>query len=277
MSQLTKKRINLGEVTGLKKILRGAGLSTVCENAKCPNIGECFGRGVATFLIAGNVCTRGCRFCAVDKGRPLPPDPGEPERVAATVRKLGLRAVVITSVTRDDLQDGGAQHFHDTVKQLRNALPGIYVEVLVPDFLGNMSAVELAASAQPDVFAHNLETVPRLYDEVRRGADYKRSLSVLSYAKKAGRTTKSGLMLGLGETPDEIEKVMDDLRNAGCDMLTLGQYLSPSLRHAPVAEYITEERFLHYKTRAIEKGFTRCVSAPYVRSSYRADEQFQIQ
>jgi len=275
MQQLIKKRINLGEVTRLKKLLRGAGLSTVCENARCPNIGECFGRGVATFLIAGNVCTRGCRFCAIDKGRPLPVDPREPERVAETVRELGLNTVVVTSVTRDDLEDGGAQHFHDTIKQLRKAVPGIHVEVLVPDFRGYIAAIDTVASGGPDVFAHNIETVPGLYAAVRQGADYRRSLSVLSHAKRIGLTTKSGLMLGLGETPGEIETVMDDLRGAGCDILTLGQYLSPSMRHVPVAEYIPEERFLHYKTLAIEKGFARCASAPYVRSSYKADEQFQ--
>lgn len=267
-----KKRINLAEVTKLQQTLRAAGLNTVCEGAKCPNIGECFERKVATFLIAGNVCTRNCRFCAIASDKPLPLDRNEPERVAKTVKELGLRYAVVTSVTRDDLADGGATHFCYTVAAIRDLCPGTAVEILVPDFKGDKDAWQTAFSSRPEVFSHNLETVPRLYPHVRPGAIYRRSLDLIAAAKQAELTTKSGLMLGLGETEQDVVAVMDDLRAAGCDLLTLGQYLAPSLRHIPVAEFIHPDQFKRYKDLALQRGFKHCASHTYVRSSYRADE-----
>ncbi len=252
-------------------MLCDASLHTVCESARCPNIGECFCRGVATFLIAGDTCTRGCRFCAVKKGEPLPLDTEEPGRIAALADKLNLNYVVITSVTRDDLPDGGAAHFACTMQAIRAARPSMKVEVLVPDFKGDRNSAENVFAAKPDVFAHNLETAPRLYKETRAGADYRRSLELLSWAAAAGLTAKSGLMLGLGETREEVLSVMDDLRYAGCSILTLGQYLAPTAAHHPVKEHITDEQFASYRAHALKKGFTHCAAASYVRSSYRAD------
>lgn len=266
-----KKRINLADLSRVKSLLRGHALNTVCESALCPNIGECFHRGVATFLIAGNVCTRACRFCAVEKGKPLPLDDGEPSRVAGAVSALGLKYVVVTSVTRDDLPDGGAKHFSRTVEAIRKAAPGVSVEVLVPDFGGSAEAATTVFRSKPGVFSHNLETVPSLYAHVRSTADYGRSLALLGAAKQAGLTTKSGLMLGLGEKEKEVIAVMDDLRKTSCDILTLGQYLAPSNKHLPVAELFPEKTFDRYRAIALEKGFKHCASAPYVRSSYLAD------
>jgi len=248
-------------------------LNTVCRSAKCPNRGECYASGTATFMVLGTACTRNCRFCAVDPMRPEPPDPGEPARVAEAAGRMGLRHVVVTMVTRDDLPDGGAAHVVETIAALR-ALPGVRVEVLVSDFGGDEAAIDAVALAHPDVFNHNVETVPRLYLEVRPQADYARSLAVLARARAVapGVPTKSGLMVGLGETPEEVEAVLADLRSAGVDIVTLGQYLRPSVAHLPVTEFVTPEVFERYAHTARALGFTGVASAPFVRSSYHAGE-----
>ncbi|MEN3203486.1 MAG: lipoyl synthase [Atribacterota bacterium] len=258
----------------VQKLLRTLTLHTVCESARCPNLGECFRRGTATFLILGNTCTRSCRFCAVGKGMPLPPDPGEPERVAEAAKRLHLRHVVVTSVTRDDLPDGGAEHFAATISAIRKALPQATVEVLIPDFQGSEKALETVLAAYPDVLNHNVETVPRLYPLVRPQADYARSLWLLEKAKEKapGILTKSGLMVGLGETKAEVEEVLRDLRKAKCDIVTIGQYLRPSVHHLPVASYILPEEFEYYREYALRLGFSGVASGPFVRSSYRAEE-----
>ena len=261
-------------MTSLKKLFKNHSLNTVCQSAKCPNIGECFSRGVATFLIAGDICTRNCSFCAIRKGQPLPLDTGEPARVAENIRNLGIRYAVITSVTRDDLPDGGAGHFFNTVKAIRRLNPKTRIEILVPDFGGKRESLETAISCKPDVLAHNIETVPRLYSEVRKGANYFHSLELLSWAKCNKMTTKSGLMLGLGETEDEIIAVMDDLSNIGCDILTFGQYLAPSKNHFSVKSCVSQKTFDKFKNIALKKGFKRCLSGTYVRSSYLAEEIF---
>ncbi|MBN1621418.1 MAG: lipoyl synthase [Endomicrobiales bacterium] len=271
MVLIRKKKINLSHLSELKKILRETQLNTVCEDALCPNIGECFHRGTAAFLIAGKLCTRKCRFCSIKKGVPLSLDPQEPQRIAETVKKLGLKYAVITSVTRDDLPDGAAGHFVKTMECIVNMAPETKVEVLVPDFMGRKESIDAVIAAKPFVFNHNLETVPRLYPVVRPEADYLRSLGVIETAKKNGLTAKSGLMAGLGENESEVIQVMNDLRNAGCDMLTIGQYLAPSRKHYKVREYVKEEIFDRYKKTAIDLGFKHCASAPYVRSSYMAD------
>ncbi len=264
------------EVQRLKRILRAHRLHTVCEEASCPNLGECFGHGTATFMILGDVCTRRCPFCDVAHGRPLPPDPDEPERLAATVAAMGLRYVVVTSVDRDDLRDGGAGHFAACVRALRARCPGIRVELLVPDFRGRLErALEALSEAPPDVMNHNLETVPRLYRTVRPGADYAHSLRLLERfkARHPDVPTKSGLMVGLGETLEEVEQVMRDLRDHGVDMLTVGQYLQPSAHHLPVARYVTPEEFERIASLGRALGFSHVASGPLVRSSYHADLQ----
>ncbi len=261
-------------VGGMEERLRGWGLGTVCQSAHCPNLGECFSRGTATFMILGTVCSRRCRFCAVDKGIPKAPDPGEPERVALAAKAMGLAYVVVTSVTRDDLPDGGARHFADTIRSIRQHCPGAKVEVLVPDFQGCEADLGAVCDARPDVFNHNVETVPRLYESVRPQADYRRSLDVLAYAAKKGLPTKSGLMLGLGEASREIWETLGDLRRAGCDYLTLGQYLAPSARHVPVHRYVAPEEFARWGETARALGFREVASGPLVRSSYRAEEFF---
>jgi lipoic acid synthetase len=250
------------------------GLHTVCQSARCPNQGVCFAAGTATFLIMGDACTRGCRFCAVETRAPAPLDPDEPRRVAEAAARMGLRHVVVTTVTRDDLADGGAVHFIAVIEALRAELPGIAVEVLTSDFAGSDEAVDTVAAARPDVFNHNVETVPRLYAEVRPGAGYERSLRVLARVKatQPDLPTKSGLMLGLGETPDEVVAVMRDLRAAGVGMLTLGQYLRPSKRHLPVAEFVRPDVFAQLEQEAKALGFVAVASAPFVRSSYHAGE-----
>jgi lipoic acid synthetase len=246
-------------------------LATVCQSAHCPNLGECFHRGTATFMILGKNCTRRCRFCAVDKGRMAPPDPGEPERVAQAALALGLNHVVVTSVTRDDLPDGGAGHFAETIRRLRAARPDASVEVLVPDFMGSVRALEQVIAARPDVFNHNLETVARLYSGVRPGAEYRRSLAVLRVAADHGLAVKSGLMLGLGETSSEIRATLLDLKRSGCRLVTLGQYLAPSRDHWPMARYVTPAEFDQWGREARDLGFAGAASAPLVRSSYRAE------
>lgn len=274
-------RVRIGdtsEVARIRGLLRRHGLHTVCEEASCPNLGECFGGGTATFMILGDVCTRRCPFCDVAHGRPLPPDPAEPQRLAEAVKALGLRYVVVTSVDRDDLRDGGAGHFAACVTALRARNPGIRVEILVPDFRGRMErALERLAEAPPDVFNHNLETVPRLYRKARPGADYAESLELLRrFGTRFPQVpTKSGLMLGLGETLEEVEAVMRDLRSAGCRMLTLGQYLQPSRDHLPVERFVTPQEFDRLRMLGEAMGFDQVASGPLVRSSYHADLQAQ--
>ena len=256
----------------LKQLVARLRLHTVCESAACPNVGECWNRRTATFMILGNVCTRRCGFCAVEKGAPLPVDYDEPRRVAEAVAAMGLRFAVITSVNRDDREDGGAELFAMVIAAIRRHVPGCGVEVLVPDFQGSRSAIETVVAAAPDVFDHNTETVPRLYRQVRLGARYERSLDVLDHAKRAAPAipTKSGLMLGLGETDAEILDVMRDLRARQVDILTLGQYLRPSPKHLPIARYVPPEEFAELGAAAREMGFRHVEAGPLVRSSYRA-------
>ena len=257
---------------GLKQLVQGLGLHTVCESAACPNIGDCWNRRTATFMILGNVCTRRCGFCAVQKGGPLPVDYDEPRRVAEACAALGLKFAVITSVNRDDRKDGGAELFALTIHAIRQRLPGCGVEVLVPDFQGSHAAMDGVLEAAPDILNHNTETVPRLYRQVRLGARYERSLDMLAYVKQVrpSTPTKSGLMLGLGETIDEVLAVMRDLRTANVDILTLGQYLRPSQKHLPILRYVTLEEFAELKRRGYEMGFRHVESGPLVRSSYHA-------
>lgn len=261
----------------VESVLSGSGLSTVCVEARCPNRGECYAKGTATFLIAGDACTRGCRFCAIETRRPAPLDPEEPAKVARAVKRLGLRHAVITMVTRDDLADGAAGHVAATISEVARCAPETTVEVLVSDFAGEASAVDTVVAARPDVFNHNIETVPRLYEDVRPGASYRRSLAVLARAKKRapGMPTKSGLMVGLGETLEEVVAVMHDLRAAGCDFVTIGQYLRPSARHLPVAEFVEPEEFARLARIARTLGFAAVASAPFVRSSYDAAQMLE--
>jgi lipoyl synthase len=254
-------------------LLTRLGLSTVCDSARCPNRGECFSHHTATFLILGDVCTRGCAYCAVNRGHPKGlPDADEPERLACAVLELGLRHVVVTSVTRDDLPDGGANHYARVVEELRRRCPGVRVEILVPDFQGSEDALAIVLNACPDILAHNVETVPRFYREVRRGADYARSVTMLQRAKSWAPqiVVKSGLMLGLGEAADEIEAVLRDLARAGCDMVTIGQYLAPSLTHAPVRRYVPRDEFDHWREVGLSLGFRSVASGSLVRSSFKA-------
>lgn len=267
---------NSPAVAELKTILREHKLHTVCEEASCPNLGECFSHGTATFMIMGDICTRRCPFCDVAHGRPDPLDENEPVNLARTIAAMKLRYVVVTSVDRDDLRDGGAAHFVACIRAIRAACPQTRIETLVPDFRGRMDvALEILAQATPDVFNHNLETVPRLYKQARPGADYKWSLELIQRFKAAHPAvpTKSGLMLGLGEDDDEIVAVMRDLRAHDCDMLTLGQYLQPSRHHLPVQRFVTPEQFERFATVAKDLGFHNVASGPLVRSSYHADLQ----
>ncbi|WP_153110497.1 lipoyl synthase [Propionivibrio limicola] len=273
-------RVKAGNDAGrfgeIKKMLRAQKLHTVCEEAACPNIGECFGRGTATFMILGDICTRRCPFCDVGHGKPLPPDADEPAHLADSVANLKLRYVVITSVDRDDLRDGGAGHFADVIAAVRDQSPATTIETLVPDFRGRMEvAIDVLGRALPDVLNHNLETVPRLYKEARPGADYIHSLEFLKQfkARYPQIPTKSGLMVGLGETDDEILEVMRDLRAHGVEMLTIGQYLAPSVHHLPVTRYVHPDTFKMYEDEAKKMGFTGAACAPMVRSSYWADRQ----
>lgn len=262
------------EMSATWEVLRKHGVGTVCEGAHCPNLGECFARRTATFMILGSICTRNCRFCAVPHGHPTPPDPEEPARIAQAAAQLGLAHVVVTSVTRDDLPDQGAGQFAATVQALRQILPQATVEVLTPDFGGREELISLVAGAGPDIYNHNLETVPRLYALVRPGADYRRSLNLLRLVKASypQLLTKSGLMVGLGEDPKEVRAVIQDLRLAGCDSLTIGQYLQPTPAHLPVAEFITPEQFQEYQRWGQEAGFMYVATGPFVRSSYHADQ-----
>jgi lipoic acid synthetase len=273
-----RKRLPVGAAVQLMEgNLEHNRLHTICQEACCPNQGECFSKGVATFLIMGNVCTRSCRFCAVDSGTPSALDADEPLRLAEEVKRLGLRFVVITSVTRDDLTDGGAGHFARVIEVMRQECPGVGIEILIPDFQGSRPALQTVIGAAPEVLNHNIETVPRLYASVRPQAAYGRSIELLREAKALDPTltTKSGLMVGLGETREEVLEVMVDLRSASCDVITIGQYLSPSAGHHPVVEYVNPEIFEKYRMDALRLGFRDAASSPFVRSSYMAEKYYK--
>jgi lipoic acid synthetase len=261
---------DVNAVARMKPVLQG--LHTVCESARCPNLGECWGRGTATFMILGNLCTRRCTFCAVPQGRPEPPDPAEPARVAEAVRQLGIRHTVITSVTRDDLPDQGAGQFAACIREVRRANPGCALEVLIPDFQGHWDALDLVMRETPEVLNHNIETVPRLYRRVRPGAVYKRTLELLERAHAYGTSkTKSGLMVGLGETKEEVLATLRDLRAHRVRVVTIGQYLKPRAQRLPMFRYVHPDEFAEYKELAMELGFEHCESGPLVRSSYHAE------
>ncbi|MBW3563741.1 MAG: lipoyl synthase [Acidobacteria bacterium] len=271
---IREKKLNLRELHELKTLFRSKSLVTVCEELACPNRSECFSRGTATFMILGDVCTRACGFCNATTGRPYaPPSPEEPRQVAEAASRMGLAHVVVTSVTRDDLPDGGAAHFAATIRAIREALPGAAVEVLTPDFRGRLESVDTVVEARPDYYNHNVETVPRLYREVRRGARLERSLAVLRRAKESDPSviTKSGLMLGLGETREEVVGVMRQLLEAGCEILTIGQYLQPNLQKLPVVEYVHPDAFDSLRAEGEAMGFRMVFAGPFVRSSYMAD------
>ena len=273
-----KKRLPTGpQYERVKELVGRDRLHTVCQEAKCPNMWECFSQQTATFLIMGSRCTRDCRFCSVTQGPAAPPDPAEPERVAAAARQMGLSYVVITSVTRDDLPDGGAAFFAETIAAVHRRIPEAKVEVLIPDFQGQAEALQAVLKARPDVLNHNIETVPRLYATVRPQARYRRSLQLLSRVKQytPGLPIKSGLMLGLGESSEEIRSTLKDLIDAGCRILTLGQYLQPSKAHLPVKRFVPPEEFEQWRQVAIEMGFSEVASGPFVRSSYHAKELYQ--
>ena len=273
-----KKRIPAGQACKkVLSLLRNCQLHTVCQEAQCPNLAECFSRGTATFMILGDRCTRSCTFCAVCHDSPLPPDEGEPQRVAMAVEGLGLRYVVITSVTRDDLPDGGALHFAKTIRSIRDQMPNTLIEVLIPDFQGSEWALNVVMEARPDVINHNIETVPRLYPEVKPQADYRRSLQLLTRCGEMDRriVTKSGLMLGLGENPEEVLKVLKELLESGCQLLTIGQYLRPSSRHHEVIRFVPSDEFMQWGEVASRMGFVAVASGPFVRSSFKAAEMFQ--
>lgn len=271
---LRNKSPLVAETHGVREILKELNLNTVCQSAGCPNRGQCYAEGTATFLILGDICTRNCRFCSVVKGMVKPLDPDEPDRVMAAVARLELEHTVITSVTRDDLPDGGAVQFVKTIRLLKENLPAVSVEVLTPDFKGNQAAIASVVKAGPDIYNHNLETVPRLYEWIRPEADYRRSLDLLQQVKESGvkLLTKSGIMVGFGETAAEVEGVMDDLRKVDCDILTIGQYLAPTRSHSPVVKYIEPETFKEWESLALRKGFKYVASGPLVRSSFHAGQ-----
>ena len=266
--------MNYREVREMEKLLDTLSLHTVCQGANCPNRGECFKNKTATFMILGENCTRNCKFCTVAKGDVMPPDRDEPENVAKAAKQLGLKHIVVTSVTRDDLEDNGANHFAQTIVKLRQYLPNSTVEVLIPDFRGDVNSLKIVLDKKPDILNHNIETVKYLYDDVRKMAIYERSLELLRRVKEIDSTifTKSGLMVGLGETKEQVSELMDDLLAVKCDILTIGQYLQPSKAHLRVIEYITPECFEEYKQMGLKKGFKYVASGPFVRSSYNAIE-----
>jgi len=272
-----QKKVRPGAHAEMDRLVGDLRLNTVCREACCPNISECFDRKQATFLILGKLCTRLCSFCSVTKEHPVPPDSGEPARVAEAITRLGLAHVVITSPTRDDLNDGGANLYAATVAAIRRVSPVTVVELLIPDFGGNRTALETVVACRPDILGHNVETVPRLY-AIRQGADYRRSLGVLAAARKLAPDlkTKSGIMVGLGETEDEVLQVLADLREAGCSYLSVGQYLAPSRAHEPVREFVHLERFERYREQALVLGFEHVESGPYVRSSYLAERYLGV-
>lgn len=261
--------------TETKRIVESHCLHTICSSGRCPNMGECWGRGTATFMIGGNICTRSCKFCNTPTGRPLPLDPQEPTHVAESVRLMKLSHAVVTSVDRDDLPDLGAAHWAQTIREIRRLNPDTTLEVLIPDFQGRRELVEQVIEARPDIISHNMETVRRLSPLVRSATRYDTSLDVIRQIAASGITAKSGIMVGLGETPAEVEEVMDDLRAAGCQIMTIGQYLQPSHRHYPVAEYVTPAQFKRYEETGLAKGFTQVESGPLVRSSYHAEKSLR--
>jgi lipoic acid synthetase len=271
---IREKRLRLADLHAVKRVMRAGSLHTVCEEARCPNRGECFARGTATFLLLGDVCTRACGFCDIANGRPRPVDPLEPSRVAAAARRMNLKFVVVTSVDRDDLPDGGAAHFAATIRVLRELSPVPGIEVLTPDFRGRLDSVRTVVEAGPDVFNHNVETVPRLYPRARRGSKLERSLAVLAEAKRLDpqMTTKSGLMLGLGETQEEVLDLLARMRASHVEIVTIGQYLRPSRENLPVEEYVHPKVFDRYREAGERMGFRHVFSGPFVRSSYRAEE-----
>ncbi len=256
----------------VKQIVANHGLHTICSSGQCPNMGECWGAGTATFMILGEICTRSCKFCATRTGKPLPPEPMEPSRVAESVKLMQLKHVVITSVDRDDLEDGGAAHWASTIMAVKNINPGITIEVLIPDFDNRSELIQLVADAAPDIISHNLETVERLTPLVRSRARYPASLGVIREISSSGRISKSGIMLGLGEKRDEILKTMDDLVDAGCEIFTMGQYLQPTKAHLEVVEYVHPDEFERLKAEGVQRGFRVVESAPLVRSSYHAEK-----
>ena len=258
--------------TETKRIVESHCLHTICSSGRCPNMGECWSRGTATFMIGGNICTRCCKFCNTQTGKPLPPDPQEPTHVAESIALMKLSHAVITSVDRDDLPDLGATHWTQTIREIKRLNPETTVEVLIPDFQGRHELVAQVIDARPEIISHNMETVKRISPLVRSAARYETSLEVLRQIAESGTTTKSGIMVGLGETPTEVEELMNDLRQVGCHILTIGQYLQPTHKHYPVAEYVTPTQFNIYKQIGLEKGFVQVESAPLVRSSYHADK-----
>ncbi|MDZ7723348.1 MAG: lipoyl synthase [candidate division KSB1 bacterium] len=271
-----KVRLPSGEQAQVvRKLIQSSQLHTVCQSARCPNIGECWSRRTATFMIMGDVCTRNCRFCAVSSGKVGPLDAEEPKRVARAVESLGLKYVVVTSVTRDDLPDGGAWHFAETIREIRSQQPECKIEVLIPDFKGDRNALDTVFAAQPDVLNHNLETIERLYPQVRPQADYRQSLNLLAYAHEKGMTSKTGIMVGLGETRKEIDTLLQDVIDVNCRLLTVGQYLQPTVQHVPVDRYVPPQEFREIKKSGLFLGIKHIEAAPLVRSSYHADEQYK--
>ena len=262
--------------TETKRIVDSHCLHTICSSGRCPNMGECWGKGTATFMIGGDICTRCCKFCNTQTGRPLPLDPNEPTHVAESIALMKLSHAVITSVDRDDLPDLGAAHWARTIQEIKRLNPETTVEVLIPDFQGRKELVAQVIEARPEIISHNMETVKRISPLVRGAAHYETSLEVIRQVAASGTTTKSGIMVGLGETPEEVEELMDDLRQAGCQILTIGQYLQPSHKHYPVAEYVTPTQFVSYKEQGLAKGFDQVESAPLVRSSYHAERQIRF-
>ena len=262
--------------TETKRIVDSHCLHTICSSGRCPNMGECWGKGTATFMIGGDICTRCCKFCNTQTGKPLPLDPNEPTHVAESVALMKLSHAVITSVDRDDLPDLGAAHWARTIQEIKRLNPETTVEVLIPDFQGRKELVAQVIEARPEIISHNMETVKRISPLVRSAARYETSLEVIRQVAASGTTTKSGIMVGLGETPEEVEELMDDLRQAGCQILTIGQYLQPSHKHYPVAEYVTPTQFVSYKEQGLAKGFDQVESAPLVRSSYHAEKQIRF-
>jgi len=263
------------EYIGVRDIIDRNKLHTICTSGQCPNKEDCWGRGTATFMILGNICTRSCKFCSVPTGRPLPADWAEPKRIAESVKTMNLKHAVITSVDRDDLEDGGAAIWAATIRAVKEMNPGVTIETLVPDFRGRKELLQIVIDAHPEVISHNLETVRRLTPQVRSAAIYARSLEVVGWVAESGIRSKSGIMLGLGETEEEVIRVMDDLRGVGCEVMTLGQYLQPTRQHLPVREYIKPEQFAKYRRIGMEKGFRSVESGPLVRSSYHAEKHVQ--
>jgi lipoic acid synthetase len=270
-SWLKMQRASGESYTTVKRLVEDNRLNTICTSGNCPNIGECWNAGTATLMILGDICTRTCKFCATASGKPLPPDRDEPERVAQAVKTMGLRHCVITSVDRDDLPDGGAQHWAETIRRIKETNPGVTIETLIPDFRGNIPDIDTVIDAGPDVISHNIETVRRLTPLIRSVAKYEVSLKVLKHIASAGKTAKSGLMLGLGESEEEVTEALHDLHATGCSIVTIGQYLAPTLNHIPVVEYIAPEKFEEYRQKGLAIGFRFVESSPLVRSSFHAE------